>query len=157
MAVENQTGQVLGPYQIIKEIGRGGMAVVYQPTATDPAGGPIPYQSGTIREQGPTSTLAPQPTVTPRPTSMPSPPAYPAPVLLEPGDGTRITDNDTVVLRWRWDGSLGPNEYYDVRVWREGGDHWGVTWTSETFHSITNRASLAPPLLDPSFVPWYDP
>jgi hypothetical protein len=33
------------------------------------------------------------------------------------------------VLRWDWDGQLAENEYFDVRVWKEGQPHYGIGWT----------------------------
>ena len=46
-------------------------------------------------------------------------------------DGT-----ETIELRWSWNGSLGQDEHYDVRVWREGGEHLGVAWSKEPFYFL---------------------
>ena len=36
------------------------------------------------------------------------------------------------MLRWQWAGQLGPDEHFDVRVFREGKPHWGIAWTEVT-------------------------
>lgn len=51
-------------------------------------------------------------------------------MLLEPP--SRAIINKPTLLRWTWDGKLGTNEYFDVRVWKDGDPHFGVTWTTET-------------------------
>jgi serine/threonine protein kinase len=75
-----------------------------KPTAT-----PLPTPSPTrsVAQNQPTATL---PGV-----------AYPAPVLLQPVDGAG--SGASVTFIWRWDGNLKDNEYFDLRVWREGEDH----------------------------------
>jgi hypothetical protein len=44
------------------------------------------------------------------------------------------------VLEWQWDGELGPDEYFDVRVWREGKPHYGIAWEEQTSHEIDPRS-----------------
>ena len=93
----------------------------------------------------PTETLAPTrtpiATQTPRPTSRPATstpqlPSYPTPVPQQPDDGARLEGRGTIELGWGWNGTLGQDEYYDVRVWREGKDHLGVAWAKEPFYSL---------------------
>jgi hypothetical protein len=49
--------------------------------------------------------------------------------LLEPEDGADFSSR--TMLRWTWDGTLRTDEYFDVRVWREGDPHYGVAWTKQ--------------------------
>lgn len=86
----------------------------------------------------PTSTLINTPT---RPPAQPptQPPAaaatatvlLAAPVLESPGDGSGVGDA-TITFRWRWVRSLAADEYYDLRVWREGQPHHGIAWAKDT-------------------------
>ena len=34
-------------------------------------------------------------------------------------------------LRWTWDGTLQPGEWFDVRVWASRMPHLGIAWTRE--------------------------
>lgn len=90
-------------------------------------------------------------TPTPRPTrriSTPTPVAYPAPTLLAPADGVVISARDHVTLRWTWDGTLGPDEHFDVRVWRPGQEHLGVAWVEEPSY-VLDITRLPRRLTDP--------
>lgn len=40
------------------------------------------------------------------------------------------------MLRWQWAGELAANEYFDVRVWREGEPHFGIAWSKEPQYPI---------------------
>jgi uncharacterized protein YraI len=54
----------------------------------------------------------------PEPPSQPSLDGYSAPVLTAPDNGLDV--NGTFPpLDWYWDGELGENEYFEVRVWHE--------------------------------------
>jgi len=53
------------------------------------------------------------------------------PTLQEPADNTTFANPADVVLTWDWIRDLGENEYFDVRVWREGEPQYGITWTQE--------------------------
>jgi hypothetical protein len=80
----------------------------------------------------PTRTpVPPQPTAPlttpPSPTSAPPPVSYSAPVLVSPGDGEPT--GLPMTLRWAWDGTLQDDEFFDVRLWREGGAPVGIAWT----------------------------
>lgn len=61
----------------------------------------------------------PTPMYTPTPAVTPTPELLPAPTLLEPrageGDFTGSVD-----LKWQWIRDLGENEFYSLRVWRQG-------------------------------------
>jgi serine/threonine protein kinase len=69
------------------------------------------------------TTLPPSPQVaTPTRLAAPSTPVgYPAPVLVRPDDGANPGSDVTFI--WWWDGKLKDNEYFDLRMWREGEDH----------------------------------
>jgi serine/threonine protein kinase len=96
------------------------------PTDTSTATATVPPSTDTPTPKPPTPTRSP----TSRPISTPiSQAAYPAPVLLQPEDGASFSSR--TVLRWRWDRTLQPDEHFDVRVWREGEPHYGVSWTKQ--------------------------
>jgi uncharacterized protein YraI len=81
-----------------------------------------------------TPTPVVQPTQTPHVAIL-----YPAPALISPNDGD--TFDKIVKLEWYWSGVLGPDEHFDVQVWRPGEQPRGVAW------SDTN--SWSGPLLGP--------
>ena len=39
-------------------------------------------------------------------------------------------------LRWAWDGTLQPDEWFDVRVWLPGMPHHGIAWTKEPLYRL---------------------
>jgi hypothetical protein len=53
----------------------------------------------------------------PSPTTMPAPVLASAPILLEPLDGTTLDLPTRLDLAWTWDGTLGPDDYYQVEIW----------------------------------------
>jgi eukaryotic-like serine/threonine-protein kinase len=64
---------------------------------------------------------------------LPAAPAAPAgglvaPTLISPVDGYTLWPRNNEVFQWRWTGRpLGPNEGFEVRMWKEGSaDHPGV-------------------------------
>jgi len=84
----------------------------------------------------PKLTSTPEPTSTPKPTRerpklTATPMLYPAPVLL----GHELRKSH-LVLRWTWGGQLKPNEYFDVRVWKDGEPHKGIAWERASEHHI---------------------
>ncbi len=34
-------------------------------------------------------------------------------------------------MHWEWDGTLQPDEWFDVRIWQTGTPHHGVAWTKQ--------------------------
>jgi uncharacterized protein YraI len=60
----------------------------------------------------------PTPMYTPTLISTPTLEFYPAPILLAPEDGASFAG--WVSLKWQWDRPLREDEYFSVRVWREG-------------------------------------
>jgi len=101
------------------------------PTATAT---PVP-PTATVTSVPPTPTPRPQPTPTPTPKPTATPVGYQAPLLVEPAQGAQFGGGQ-VWLRWRWDGQLGPDEHFDVRVWQEGKPHYGVAWTEKPEHLL---------------------
>lgn len=97
--------------------------------------------------RAPIATQAPRPTSPPA-TATPKPPSYPVPVPEQPQDSITFDGTETIELRWGWRGSLGQDEHYDVRVWREGGEHLGVAWSKEPFYHL-NMLNLEERLLQP--------
>jgi hypothetical protein len=46
------------------------------------------------------------------------PPSYPAPVLISPENGAGV-QGTFPPLYWKWDGELGEDEFFEVRIWHE--------------------------------------
>ena len=78
------------------------------------------------RQADPTITPTASPTETPTPGII-----YPAPVLVQPEHFALLSQGggSDYSLRWTWDGTLQPGEWFDVRVWTPGAPHHGITWT----------------------------
>jgi hypothetical protein len=96
----------------------------------------VPPPTATLEPtRTPAATQVPRPTAPPA-TATPKPPSYPVPVPEQPQDSATFDGTETIELRWGWNGSLGADEYYDVRVWREGGDHLGVAWSKDPFYYL---------------------
>ncbi|MCD6519475.1 MAG: hypothetical protein J7M05_06105 [Anaerolineae bacterium] len=66
--------------------------------------------------------------VRPTQTLTPTPRYYPLPVLLSPREGESI-HSPYLVLEWKWEGTLGENEYFDLRMWRVGTPKRSIAWT----------------------------
>ncbi|MFQ5856957.1 MAG: CARDB domain-containing protein [Anaerolineae bacterium] len=66
----------------------------------------------------PTPAFTPTPTRTPTPTPTPTP-AYTPPKLSEPPNESTVYKLP-LTLKWIWNGTLGANEYFDIRVWFGG-------------------------------------
>jgi hypothetical protein len=56
-----------------------------------------------------------------------------APTLLQPADIVFLSQSgDTrYTMRWQWEGTLGADEWFDVRIWQADLPHHGVAWTKE--------------------------
>jgi serine/threonine protein kinase len=99
-----------------------------RPTDTPTVAPPTATVAPTV--VAPTPTPRPQPTPTPTPKPTATPVGYPTPLLVEPANGAQFGGGH-IWLRWRWDGQLGTDEHFDVRVWREGQPHFGIAWTEQ--------------------------
>jgi hypothetical protein len=71
------------------------------------------------------------PTISPTPKVTPTIALYAAPTLSSPPDGDALIAPETQeTFEWQWLGELGPNDYFEVRLWPEGQtQHPGVGWT----------------------------
>ncbi len=74
--------------------------------------------------------------------SAPHPTGYPAPVLVSPEDGARFPAGTEVPVRWTWDGELGADEHFDVRLWQEGAPHHGVGWSKEGTYGVIGEPGV---------------
>jgi hypothetical protein len=114
----------------------------------------------------PTLTLEPSPTVTPPSTvsgsserevivvvvtptptsgSQSAPPAtgLEAPIITEPREGTIVEEKKEILLRWSWNGALGPDEYFDLKIRPDGQTKSAyVAWEKANAHDW--QANLAP-------------
>ena len=99
-------------------------AVTDAPTATAPPADTAVPQNETVAD--PTGTPTAQPTETPTAGIL-----YPAPVLVDPAESSFLSQSggSDYSLRWTWDGTLQPGEWFDVRVWTPGQPHHGIAWT----------------------------
>jgi hypothetical protein len=94
-----------------------------------------------IFEPGQAGTAPPTPTIIPSPTPIPTPPAISTPVptprmptltrpttlalaprLIEPLDGTAVSIKARLDLAWTWEGTLGPDDFFQVEVWNNYND-----------------------------------
>lgn len=110
-----------------------------QPTTAKPE----PSSTVASRPQATSTPLAQAVTASPRPTAIaPSTTPAPqvtlsqlaaAPVLVSPGEGESVS-GATITLRWTWEGTLGDDEYFEVRLWRQGTAPQGITWTKGSTH-----------------------
>lgn len=67
---------------------------------------------------------------------------YPAPVLISPDDDAQFAAGETITVRWTWDGELGPDEYFDVRLWQEGAPPYGVGWSREGIYGVVGEPNV---------------
>lgn len=77
-------------------------------------------------------------------TPTPTPKSYPnAPVLIEPREGTVVEEGREILLHWSWNGVLGPNEHFDIKIRPDGQNRSAyVAWEEGAGHDFT--ANLAP-------------
>ncbi len=100
--------------------------------------------TNTPTPQQPVSMASPErPSVAPtgrrivaRPTATLSPtiPHYPPPELISPKPNEKLPGQDAA-LRWAWSGTLGDNEYFDIRLWREGTPRKSIAWTKDRYYT----------------------
>jgi|GEM_PF-5090034 len=93
------------------------------------------------------ATIAPQDqvaTVVATFTSTPTPESHPdAPILLDPRAGTVVEEGREILLHWSWNGILGPNEHFDIKIRPDGQDRSAyVAWEEGMGHDF--QANLAP-------------
>ena len=105
------------------------------PTAQGPLVRPTPplgiHEATRVAEGGAPEapeTAAPRNTQSSSPTSSATPRVHSAPSLLSPSEGESV-GKTYVTLDWEWDGELGEDEYFDVRLWRLGTPKQGIAWT----------------------------
>ena len=78
----------------------------------------------------PSVESAQQPAASATPTPDPTRGEYPAPRMLYPGRDENVRPT-YLTLQWEWDGELGEDEYFDVRLWIMGGEKRGIAWTKQ--------------------------
>jgi protein phosphatase len=97
--------------------------------------------AGPTHTAGATSTLLPTRTSLP-PTATrtmgPTREMYVTPVLLEPAPVSDVSGR-TVRLRWRWEGQLKENEWFDLWMWPRGEGERSIHWTK------SSEEDLGPP------------
>lgn len=148
------TGTTISKESLIQLVG---WMLTPVPTVTPAGGEATPAPSET---PSPTSSiearasLPPVPTAMPspapgrsllqifaRPTATPPPPKqYPLPELMSPASNEKLAGQE-VVLRWAWAGALEEDEYFDVRLWREGTPEKSIAWTKERTYTERSLAS----------------
>ncbi len=105
------------------------------PTPTDtatPTDTPIPVPTDTPQPVAP-----PLDTDTPTPTPQEVAQASPNPQLLEPGDGHRFSGG-SLLLKWQWSETLGPDQYFDVQIRPEGQpESVFVDWSKTTEYELS--------------------
>lgn len=77
-----------------------------------------------------TPTAPPERAASPTPSSTPTEKVYPMPILISPEES--YSTSGAVTFEWQWDGTLEENEWFDVRVGKEGEPLQGITWAKET-------------------------
>jgi hypothetical protein len=105
----------------------------YQPTATPTrTAAPSPSSTWTPTARPEQPARARSPSATPVANRTPGP-LYPAPGLVQPEDVAFLSQGagNPSMMRWTWDGTLRADEWFDVRVWKEGMPHLGIAWTKE--------------------------
>ncbi|MFQ6016176.1 MAG: FecR domain-containing protein [Anaerolineae bacterium] len=102
------------------------------PTAT-PTPAPTPTLTPYVVVVLATNTPTPTPTATT--TVSPTPNLYCDSLrILEPADGAVLDYGFTI--RWAWKGTLGPNQNFEVRLWREGQPAWGIAAPRQPFLEV---------------------
>ncbi len=111
------------------------------PATPTPTASPVGISQGqTIPTLTPTSITLIVATLTPTPT----PNMYDnAPILTEPPEGTVVEEGREILLRWSWNGLLGANEHFDVKVRSDGQSRSAyVAWEEAEVHDF--KANLPP-------------
>jgi len=104
------------------------------PTAT-----PIPTHTSSktpAKTTTPTVTPTPKPSTTATATATSEPAAtatvtpVTAPVLESPTNEASL-GGGRITFQWRWDRELRADEYFDVRIWKEGQPALGIAWVKD--------------------------
>jgi hypothetical protein len=95
---------------------------------------PIPPPTETPEPPSPTPIPPPPTPVPPTATPIPTVASVAAPTL----NGASI-QNGEVLLSWNYPGQLGPNDFFDVRVWQSGQPANGIANVRETSYAIGNN------------------
>ncbi len=111
------------------------------PTATSTSTATATATSAPTSTLSPTQTIAPTATRTrapaPTPTATATPVPQSAPVLLGPPAGTEVVGSGSVTFSWTWDGQLGDNQGFEVRLWHAGDlTHYGAADAREMAKSV---------------------
>ncbi len=78
------------------------------------------------------STPVPQPAQVPTlPATSGGVPSYPKPTLAAPANEARFQAKDPIILSWNPAGTLQADEWYEVRLWRDGTQWQGATQTRD--------------------------
>ncbi len=102
-----------------------------EPAATSTA---VPTKSPT--KQGVEST--PVPTIEPAtPTGVIGKASYAQPVLVGPDSDKIFASDEPIVLEWQSVGALGDNQWYEVRLWRNGTEWAGAVRVKESQWTVT--------------------
>ena len=64
--------------------------------------------------------------------------SYAQPLLIAPDNNASI--GNLTRFKWYWDGSLGTDEWFDVRVWREREAALGVGWTKDPWYDFDPKS-----------------
>ena len=83
---------------------------------------------------------SPTPTEVALTTELPVTRIRPTPELLEPADG-QIFAIPFILLKWRWDDELAPDEYFDIQIRSEGqGESVFVDWSRQPYYELSRWA-----------------
>jgi WD40 repeat protein len=96
-----------------------------------------------LPQPAPAVTPTPSVTFTPSPvppTVTPTRGACGPPTLLSPSDGYRFETEPVPQIGWSYACTLAEDEYFDVRIWRSGQPHNGITWTKDNAYSLSRDA-----------------
>jgi hypothetical protein len=103
-----------------------------EPVATSTA---VPTKSPTKQVLEPTPTPTIEPVATP--TGVIGKASYPQPILVGPESDEVFAFEEPVVLEWQPVGVLGDNQWYEVRLWRNGTEWAGAVRVKESQWTLT--------------------
>ncbi|MGB0384670.1 MAG: hypothetical protein ACPGWR_07595, partial [Ardenticatenaceae bacterium] len=56
--------------------------------------------------------------------------------LLEPSDSGVFSKNEEITFSWSGGGTLEENQYFDLRVWKEGAPNYGIVDAYASSHTL---------------------